>query len=77
MTSHGYEYRIEVSPAAAIAGGRYGYVATVVDLRHRQPDGTIETLATPFGQYHGEDAAEAESRAREGVERWIAAQRAP
>jgi hypothetical protein len=29
---------------------------------------------TPFGQYHGENAAEAEARAREGVERWIAAQ---
>ena len=72
---HGYEYRIDVSPADAIAGGRYGFVATVVDLRRRRDDGSTERFATPFGQYHGEDAGEAESRAREGVERWIEAQR--
>ena len=77
MKHHAYEYHIEVSPAASIAGGRYGYVAAVVDLRRRLPDGTIEHLATPLGQYHGEDAAEAESRAREGVERWIEGQRGP
>ena len=77
MTSPEYEYRIEVGPAASIAGGRYGYVATVVDLRQRLPNGTFESHATPFGQYHGEDPAEAEARAREGVERWIAAQRTP
>ena len=71
----GYEYHIDVGPAAAIAGGRYGFVATVVDLRRRHADGTIERFATPFGQYHGEDAAEAEARAREGVERWVEAQR--
>ena len=70
-----YEYRVEVSPAEAIAGGRYGFVATVVDLSRRHADGTIERFATPFGQYHGEDRAEAEARAREGVERWIEAQR--
>ena len=71
----GYEYHIEVSPADAIAGGRYGFVATVVDFRCDHADGTLERFATPFGQYHGESAAEAESRAREGVERWIDAQR--
>ena len=70
-----YEYGIEVGPAAAIAGGRYGFVARVVDLRRRHPDGTTQRFATPFGEYHGEDAAEAESRAREGVARWVAAQR--
>ena len=75
MEHNGYEYGIEVSPAASIAGGRYGYVARVTDLRRRHADGTVEYLATPLGQYHGEDAAEAESRAREGVERWIDAQR--
>jgi hypothetical protein len=74
---HGdYEYRIEVGPAASIAGGRYGFVATVVDLRRRRADGTIEHFASPFGQYHGEDAAEAESRAREGVERWLGSREA-
>ena len=77
MEHHGYEYGIAVSPAASIAGGRYAYVARVTDLRLRHPDGTVEYLATPLGQYHGEDAAEAESRAREGVERWIDAQRKP
>jgi hypothetical protein len=71
----GYEYRIEVSPATSIAGGRYGFVATVIDFRRRHGDGSIERFATPFGQYHGENAAEAESRAREGVQRWIEAQR--
>ena len=71
-----YEYRIEVSPAASIAGGRYAFVATVVDLRRRHADGTIEHFASPFGQYHGEDATEAESRAREGVERWLASREA-
>lgn len=70
-----YEFGIEVSPAASIAGGRYGFVARIVDLRLRQPDGTVQRFATPFGQYHGEDAAEAESRAREGVARWVEAQR--
>ena len=49
-------------------------MATVVDLRRRHADGTIERFATPLGQYHGENAAEAEARAREGVERWIEAQ---
>lgn len=75
MDDGNYEYRIEVSPVAAIAGGRYGFVAAVVDLRRQHTDGTVERLATPLGQYHGENAAEAEARAREGVERWIAAQR--
>jgi len=75
MEHDGYEYRIEVSHAASIAGGRYGFVATVVDLCRRHPDGTVERFATPFGQYHGEDAGEAEARAREGVERWLEAQR--
>ena len=73
---NGFEYDIEVSPAASIAGGRYAWVATVVNLRRRHADGTIERFATPFGQYHGEDAAEAESRAREGVARWCEAQQA-
>ena len=75
MTLDEYDYDIDVRPAASIAGGRYGFVASVVDLRRRHPDGTVQRFATPFGQYHGEDAAEAESRAREGVERWIEAQR--
>ena len=75
MESHGFTYRIEVSPAASIAGGRYAVVATVVDLCRHHPDGTVDRFATPFGQYHGENAAEAEARAREGVERWIEAQR--
>ena len=75
MERNGYDYRIEVSPAESIAGGRYGFVATVVDLQRRHADGTTERFATPFGKYHGETAAEAESRAREGVERWIEAQR--
>ncbi|HEX3158933.1 MAG TPA: hypothetical protein VHQ45_10480 [Gemmatimonadaceae bacterium] len=75
MEHDGYEYRIEVQPAASIAGGRYGFVATVVELRRSQADGTVERFATPLGQYHGEDATEAEARAREGVERWIEAQR--
>ena len=75
MDDTGYDYRIDVSPAASIAGGRYAFVATVVDLKRRHPDGTTQRFATPFGQYHGETAAEAESRAREGVERWIEAQR--
>jgi hypothetical protein len=71
----GYDYRIEVSPAESIAGGRYAFVATVVDLVRRHADGTVQRFTTPFGQYHGEDAAEAEARAREGVARWIEAQR--
>lgn len=76
MEQHdGYEYRVEVTTADSIAGGRYGFVATVVDLLRRHADGRIERFATPFGQYHGENAAEAESRAREGVQRWIEAQR--
>ncbi len=75
MEPHGFEYDIEVGPASAIAGGRYGFVATVVDFRRRRADGTIERFATPFGQYHGEDAAEAEARARESVERWLESQR--
>lgn len=74
MEHHGYQYRIEVSPAESIAGGRYGFVATVVDLCRTHADGTVERFATPLGQYHGEDAAEAESRACEGVVRWIEAQ---
>lgn len=78
MTPDGpeFEYEIAVSPAESFAGGRYAFVATVVDLRRRHPDGRVERFATPLGQYHGEDAAEAESRAREGVERWIETQRA-
>ena len=75
MEHRGYEYGVDVSPAAPIAGGRYGYVARVTDLRRRRADGTVEYLATPLGHYHGEDAAEAGARAREGVERWIDAQR--
>jgi hypothetical protein len=75
MEHHGFEYDIAVSPTTAIAGGRYAFVATVVDLRRQRADGTIERFTTPFGQYHGEDAAEAESRAREGVERWLESQR--
>lgn len=70
-----YDYRIEVTPAASIARGRYGFVASVIDLCRRKADGTTQSFATPFGQYHGETAAEAEARAREGVERWIQAQR--
>ena len=75
MQPHGFEYDIAVRPAASIAGGRYGFVATVIDLRRQRADGTIERFTTPFGQYHGEDAAEAESRARESVERWLESQR--
>ena len=75
MEHEDYEYRIEVSPAASIAGGRYGFVAAVVDLRRRHADGSVERFATPLGQYHGESAADAEARAREGVRRWIEAQR--
>jgi hypothetical protein len=69
-----YEYSIEVRTAATLASGRYGFVARVRDLLLRRDDGTVERLATPFGEYHGEDAADAESRAREAVERWIGAQ---
>jgi predicted RNase H-like HicB family nuclease len=69
-----YEYDIKVRPAAEIASGRYGFVAAVVDLCRVHPDGTTDRLETPFGHYHGEDAAEAEARAREAVERWVAAQ---
>ena len=76
MDDGSYEYQIEVSPVASIAGGRYAFVAAVVDMRRALRDGTTERLTTPFGQYHGETAEEAESRAREGVERWIEAQRA-
>lgn len=75
MEHDAYEYDVRVSPAESIGGGRYAFVATVVDLRRRRADGTHERLATPLGQYHGEDAAEAEARARESVERWIQAQR--
>ena len=75
MSETGFEYRIEVNPVAPIASGRYGFVAAVLDLRCRRADGTVEQFASPFGQYHGESAAEAEARAREGVQRWIAAQR--
>lgn len=64
MEHQGYEFRVEVSPAATLAGGRYGFVAAIVDLRRRRDDGTEEVLTTPLGQYHGEDAAEAEARAR-------------
>lgn len=74
MEHQGYEFHIEVSPTEAIAGGRYCFVATVVDLRRHHPDGRVELFATPLGQYHGDDAAEAESRAVDGVERWIQAQ---
>ncbi|MGZ8457257.1 MAG: hypothetical protein ACXWZ4_11715 [Gemmatirosa sp.] len=69
-----YEYRIEVSTAEAIAPGRYRFVAAVVDLRRRRDDGTTEAFTPPLGQYHGENADEAASRAREAVERWIEAQ---
>jgi hypothetical protein len=75
MEHDAYEYHIAVGPAAAIAGARYGFVAAVVDLRRRHGDGATERFATPLGQYHGETAAEAEARAREGIERWIEAQR--
>ena len=75
MEHDDYEYHIDVSPAESIAGGRYGFGAAVVELRRRHADGTVERFTTPLGQYHGEDAAEAEMRAREGVERWIEAQR--
>ena len=75
MSDEDYDYRIEVGPAASIAGGRYGFVAAVLDLRRRHADGTVERFATPLGQYHGESAADAEARAREGVRRWIEAQR--
>lgn len=70
-----YDYRIEVTTAAALLGARYGFVATVLDLSRHRADGTVERLMTPFGQYHGEDATEAEGRAREAVERWIESQR--
>ncbi len=76
MAHDDYEYRIEVSPARSIAAGRYAFVAAVVDLRRRRADGSTERFTTPLGQYHGENAAEAEARARESVERWIEAQRA-
>lgn len=76
MAHDDYQFHIEVRPAAAIASGRYGHVATVIDLRRVHDDGRVERFASPFGQYHGEDAAEAEARAREGVARWIEAQRA-
>jgi hypothetical protein len=73
---HGeYEYEIQVSATPSIIGGGSTFVAAVIDLRRRRADGTVERLATPFGQYHGADAAEAESRAREAVARWIAANR--
>ena len=75
MDERDYEYDVEVSPAEAIAGGRYGFVAAIVDLRRRRADGSVERLTTPLGQYHGESAAEAEARARESVDRWIEAQR--
>ena len=74
MDRERYEYRIEVQPAAALLGGRYGFVATIVDFRRHLADGTTQRFATPMGEYHGEDAAEAEGRAREGVERWIESQ---
>jgi hypothetical protein len=75
MEHDAYEYEVEVSPVESLGGGRYAFVAAIVNLRRRRPDGTVDRLATPFGQYHGEEAAEAESRARESVERWIQAQR--
>lgn len=75
MEHDSYAYGIAVGPADTIAGGRYAFVASVVDLRRTRPDGRVEVLRTPFGQYHGEDAAEAEARAREAVDRWIEAQR--
>jgi hypothetical protein len=75
MDDQDYEYEVEVSPAQAIAGGRYAYVAAVVGLRRRRADGSVQHLTTPLGQYHGESAAEAEARARESVDRWIEAQR--
>lgn len=70
----GYEYEIHVSAADPIAGGRYSFVATVTDLRQHR-DGRVELFEKTFGQYHGESAEEAESRARSGMTRWIAAQR--
>ena len=75
MEHDSYAYGIAVGPADTIAGGRYAFVASVVDMRRTRPDGSVEVLRTPFGQYHGEDAAEAEARAREAVDRWIEAQR--
>ena len=74
MHCDGYEYEIRVSAAESIAGGRYPFVATVTDLRQHR-DGRIELFEPTFGQYHGESAEEAESRARAGMTRWIAAQR--
>lgn len=74
MSQHDYEYDIDIQSADSIAGGRYGFVASIVELRRRHADGTVQRFRTPLGQYHGETTAEAESRAREGVERWIAAQ---
>lgn len=74
MEHQGYEFHIEVSTTEAIAGGRYCFVATIMDLRRHHPDGRVELFATPLGQYHGDDADEAESRAADGVERWIQAQ---
>jgi hypothetical protein len=76
MAHDDYTYEIAVSAAEAIAPGRYRFVAAVVDLRRRRDDGTFEHYTTPLGQYHGESAAEAESRAREAVDRWIEAQHA-
>src|SRR5690606_6535835 len=49
MEHQGYEFQIEVGTTEAIAGGRYCYVATIVDLRRHHPDGRIELFATPLG----------------------------
>ena len=74
MHCDGYEYEIRVTEADTIAGGRYGFVAEVTHLRQHH-EGRIELFESTFGQYHGETAEEAESRARSGMARWIAAQR--
>ena len=70
-----YTYAIVVHPADALTDGRWGFVATVVDLCRAHADGTVQRFATPFGQYHGQDAADAAARARQAVARWVEAQR--
>lgn len=69
-----YEFDVEVKETEAIAGGRYTFVAMVIDLCCHHPDGAVKRFATPFGEYHGDDAEEAEARAREAVARFIEAQ---
>ena len=68
-----YEFDVEVKETEALVAGRYGFVAMVIDLCCHHPDGAVQRFATPFGEYHGDDAAEAEARAREAVARFIEA----